>query len=416
MIDFTMRYDGSFNFPEDKRFGLFPSVSVGYTISEEPFMGGIDWLDNLKLRASYGKMGNDDVPNYQYLAQYDYYNAYAFGISPTIDKGFSLATTPNPDIAWEVSTQQNIGFDITVLEGLFNFTFDYFYEKRRQILLSRAAEVPDYTALELPDENFGKVDNSGVELQLTHENSSGDLNYNVTGNFHFNRNKIIDMAEPEGTPEWRQQEGHPIDSWVVYKSDGVYANEQEIENSVHLDGTIPGDINYQDVDGDGEITGNDQIRKYTSPIPEIQFGLDAGLTYKGWDFNIFFQGQTNATAQFFFGESNPVAVFYEKRWTQENRNSRFPRAFLRDDYHNQRAAEIWLQDATFLRLKNATIGYTLPSNMLSSVGVSSLRVYVRGRNIKTWDKMFGHYDPEKSGGISPLPQIMRLTLGANINF
>ena len=417
MIDFTMRYDGSFNFAEEERFGLFPAVSAGYAISEEPFMSGINWLDNLKLRASYGKMGNDAVPNYQYLAQYDYYNAFAFGIEPTMHKGFSLQTMPNPGITWEVSTQQNIGFDATIFDGLFNVTMDLFKEKRRQILLSRAAAVPNYTALELPDENFGKVDNQGFEFTLNHENTVGEFNYNIKGDFTYNHNEIVEMAEPEETPEWRQQEGHPMGSFVVYASDGIYNTQEEIDNSsAHLDDAIPGDINYTDVDGDGEITGNDQIRKYSSITPEIQFGLNGNIEYKRLALNIFFQGQTNATTEFYFGDNHCIQPVYDQRWTPENKDATWPRAFLRDDDHNRRPSEFWLRDATFVRLKNVTLSYTLPSKMTSSVGISSLRVYLRGRNLKTWDKMIGNYDPEKENGLSPYPQIMRFMLGANINF
>ena len=150
--------------------------------------------------------------------------------------------------------------------------------------------------------------------------------------------------------------------------------------------------------------------------PEIQFGLNGNIEYKRLALNIFFQGQTNATTEFYFGDNHCIQPVYDQRWTPENKDATWPRAFLRDDDHNRRPSEFWLRDATFVRLKNVTLSYTLPSKMTSSVGISSLRVYLRGRNLKTWDKMIGNYDPEKENGLSPYPQIMRFMLGANINF
>src|SRR5690606_8047844 len=173
-------------------------------------------------------------------------------------------------------------------------SIDFFRANRRQILITRSASVPDYTALELPLENLGKVDNSGIEVVLNHQGAVGDVNYTMGGNFTYNRNKVVFMDEPRNVNPYRAQEGHPMDSWVVYKTAGLYQSQEEIDNSPHLQGTKPGDIRYVDMNGDGEITGDDQVRMYTSPIPEIQFGFNVGANYRGFELAAFFNGQARA--------------------------------------------------------------------------------------------------------------------------
>ena len=423
LAEFTLRHDGSFNFAENNRFGTFPGISVGWRISEEPFMNSIgDWFSNLKLRASWSKMGNDQVPDYQYLDKYSLGGYYQLGLPTSARSGVYVSSIANPNITWENSYTQNAGFDAILWDGMLSVNFDYFFEKRRDILITRSESVPDYTALELPDENLGKVNNSGIEFSLGHNNKVGNVDYHINGNFTYNHNEIIFLDEPENVSEYRKQEGHPMDSWVVYKTDGIFNTQQEIDNTeATIPGTKPGDIKYVDINGDGEITGDDRYRKYTSRTPEIQYGLDLGMRYKGFEFNAFLQGQTKAEAPVAWGVWNDMfgnifEYYYTKRWTEDNKESNFPRAIQeKGDIYNQKESDFWLKDASFIRLKNLEIAYNLPSEWLSGINGKGLRLYVRGSNLLTFSPI-KRFDPEIANEAGRYyPQTTTITAGININ-
>lgn len=417
MLDFTLRYDGSFNFAKGKQFGLFPAVSGGWNISQEPFMDEASgWLDNLKLRASWGKMGNDRVPAYQFLTVYGYSDFYAFGQNPLAQKQLQVTQVANPNITWETSYETDIGLDFIAWKSLLSFTIDVFSEKRRDILIARNASVPDYTALTLPDENLGKVNNKGIEISINHQNIVGAVSYHIGGNLTYNKNKIVFMDEAKNIPDYQRKEGHPMDSWLVYKADGLFNSQEEVDRYPHMPGTQPGDIKYVDVDGDGEITGNDQIRKYTSPTPRTQFGFNAGVSYENVSLDIFFQGQTGAEQNIFYGEGHrAIQPFFTKRWTPDHPDAEFPRAFDRDDPINIQPSTMWLYNASFLRLKNVRLMYTLPKNLVPQI--SSLDVYINARNLITWDHMLGNWDPERIEGSGyQYPQIQTFTFGIDISY
>ncbi|MEX2592596.1 MAG: TonB-dependent receptor [Anditalea sp.] len=418
LVDFSLRRDGSFNFPQGKRFGTFPGVSAAWNISKEPFMSSTgNWLNNLKFRASWAKMGNDRISAFQFLTQYSLNQYYIFGESPRRENGFSITNTANPNITWEVSENRNFGLDADLWDGGLSINIDYFYEKRRQILIARSASVPDYTALELPLENLGKVDNEGVELVLNHQRRMGVLNYHIGGNLTYNHNEIVFMDEPQNVSPYRAQEGHPMDSWVVYKTDGLYTSQEEIDNSPHIQGTKPGDIKYVDVNGDGMITGDDQIRKYTSPIPKIQFGLNMGLNYKGFEFNAVFSGQAKAETMLLdVNAGNKPVYLFNKRWTESNQNAEYSRAYERTDIYNTKASDFWLYDASFIRLNNVELAYNLPAAWLSLINIQSLRFYVRGTNLFTSNLIEGEFDPEvntRNGAY--YPQQKTITTGINVS-
>lgn len=420
LVDASLRFDGSFNFAKDRRFGLFSGFSAGYIISEESIVKDIDWIDNLKLRLSYGKMGNDAVSSYQYVSRYRWSNAYDFGVVPMTDKGFFLSNVPNARITWEVSKQKNIGIDFSVLKGTFGLTIDYFYEKRRGILIPNTASVPVYTGLQLPAENRGSVDNKGIEFALQHQKKIRDLQYFISGNISYSRNKVIYLAEPSGVADYQKVEGFPIDSWLVYKTDGIYRSQDEIDASTHLIGTIPGDIRYVDMNGDGQIGGEDLYRRRTSAIPEVQFGFNTRLVFKNFDIDLFFQGQSRVETN--IAQSGRMEVYHKEmfdgRWTKDNPNSKWPRSFISDDTNIARGdSDFWLFDATMLRFKSMHIGYDLPSNITSKMGLSKMSVFLRGRNLLTFSDLPANIDPEKEGTNSYYhPQIRTYTLGAQIAF
>lgn len=417
MVDFTFRNDGSFNFAKGKRFGQFPAVSMGWNISEEPFLQPASgWLDALKLRASWGKMGNDRVPSYQYLTIYGFSDFYAFGRNPVAQKELQITQVANPGITWETSYQTDVGMDFSAWHSLLRFSVDVFTEKRRDILIARNASVPDYTALTLPDENLGKVNNKGIEFSVNHENTVGAVNYHVGGNLTYNKDKIVFMDEAKDIPDYQRKEGHPMDSWLVYQADGLFRSQAEIDHYPHMPGTQPGDIRYVDVDGDGEITGNDKVRKYSSATPRAQFGFNAGAGFKRFSLDIFFQGQAGAEQDVFYGEGiNAIRPFYTKRWTPDHPDAQFPRAFDRDDPINVQASTFWLYNASFVRLKNIRLMYTLPADLIPQV--SNFDVYINARNLITWDSMLGDWDPERvSGSGYQYPQIRTITFGIDISY
>jgi TonB-linked SusC/RagA family outer membrane protein len=428
LLEFTLRHDGSFNFPEDKRFGTFPGISVGWTISEEPFMSGLSgWLDNFKIRASYALMGNDRIESFQYLMKYAFgtgiENGYAiiFGKTPAFYQGMYIENTPNPNITWETAKMQNVGFDALLWKGKLSLNFDYFYEKRGKILITRSESVPAYTGLELSDENLGKVDNSGIELNINHLNQVGNFHYNIGGNFTYNHNKIVYMDEPQEVYEYQEKEGHPMNSFLVYVTDGIFNSEEEIANTeAKLDGTQPGDLKYVDINGDGAITDADKIRKYTSPIPEIQFGLNFGLQFKGIELNAWFMGQTNAENLVWFpSEGNRPEYLFTKRWTPENPDAEFPRATGSNDFYN-RESTFWLYDASYVGLKNLELAYNLTSINWFSNYFKSFRIYVRGSNLWNIDHLrkFGVHPetPENQQPTDYYPQLTTILTGLDIRF
>jgi TonB-linked SusC/RagA family outer membrane protein len=418
LLDFTLRRDGSFNFPQDKRFGMFPGVSAAWNISKESFMNPTNnWLDNLKLRASWAKMGNDRIAAFQYLTQYELNSYYIFGESPRRENGFTITNNANPNITWEVAENRNVGLDADLWKGKLSMNIDYFHAKRSQILITRTASVPEYTALALPLENLGEVDNEGIELGLNHQGHLGEVNYSLGGNLTYNHNEIVFMDEPQTVSPYRKQEGHPMNSWVVYTTDGLYHTEEEINNTPHLAGTKPGDIKYIDVNGDGQITGDDQVRKYTSPTPQVQFGFNVGLRYKAFEFNALFNGQAKAETmlRFLDGGNKPEYLFND-RWTETNTNAKYPRAYERTDIYNTKASDFWLYDASFLRLNNAELAYNLPAKWLSKIKSKGIRLYVRGTNLITLNKIAGQFDPEiNTSNAGYYPQQTTLITGLNLS-
>ena len=413
MFDFAIRRDGSSNFPRGKRFGTFPSVGAAWVISEEPFMHRFrSWMTNLKLRASWGKMGNDRVPSYQYLNRYSLDSYIVLGDPPVRINTLMNTGVANPNITWEESNMTNIGFDVNIKDRLLSISLDYFYEKRKNILITRSESVPQYTALSLPDENLGRVNNTGIELNLKHENNWGEVKYFVGGTFTYNHNEIEYMDEAENIPEWQKKEGHPMDSWLVYKTDGIYNTQEELESSVHPADAKVGDVKIVDLNGDGVITGDDMYRKYTSPVPEIQFGVNLGFKYKRLGCSIFIQGQGKAETMIHFTDlGNRPEYLFTERWTEDNPDSKYPAPYVRDRGINAWDTDFWLYDASYVRLKNIEITYDVP---LKFPGLSNIKFFIRGTNLLTISKI-KHFDPEINEAEGRYyPQLKKITTGFDI--
>jgi TonB-linked SusC/RagA family outer membrane protein len=440
LLNFTLRRDGSSFFAEGHRFGTFPSVSAGWILTEEPFMSSTsNWLDNLKLRVAWSKTGNDRVKAYQYLAKYALNTYTIFGVSnATRFNGFQQTNVPNPNITWETSKEWDIGLNAALLDNALALKFTYFLEKRRGILIQRNQSVPLFTGLNLPDENLGKVNNHGFELKANYQNTVGNIQYRIGGNVQFSKNKIVYMDEAPNIPDYQKKTGHPIDSYVVYKTDGIFHNQEEVDNTkVKLDGTLPGDIKYIDINGDGEINGNDQYRAYKSELPPMQYGITLGMNYKGLGFQAFFQGQAGGAVP--FSANNRVTMpdyLFAKRWTPNHKDASFPRAYGTNDIYNgntSKPSDFWLYPTNFIALKDLRISYTLPVRLVKKL--EKLQIYVEGTNLwnynlitkrtgyKIWPDLGAQSGSQASGrgysGQNPgayYSQLRTFSVGLNVTF
>lgn len=417
MAEFTLRHDGSQNFASGKRWGTFPGISVGWRVSEELFFQQyVPFVNELKIRASWGKLGNDRVNPFQYLSTYEMKDGIVLGTDASRYKGLTLSRISNPNITWEKVDTKNIGFESQFLDGLISFDFEYFYSFRKDILTKKNASIPDYTGLVLPDQNIGEVSNRGIEMSLMHHKRLNAVDYYIGGNFTYAHNKIHFFDEAANVPEWQKRTGYSIDSWLVYKTDGLYQTQEEVDNTPHLAGAQPGDIKYVDVDGDGEITDNDMIRVHRSAIPEIVYGISMGAKWRGIELNILWSGQGRATQMIKPFGYNVDVDYYNNRWTPENTNSKYPRAFNTLDQINSKDSDFWLKNASFIRLKNVELAYNLPSSWLERAKIQHVRVYVSGYNLFSIDKI-KILDPEgtNSSGMY-YPQQRVYNVGLNISF
>ncbi|WP_160715447.1 TonB-dependent receptor [Chitinophaga solisilvae] len=401
LAELILRHDGSFNFPKNKRWGTFPGITVGWRISEEPFFrDAVPAANQLKLKASWGKMGNDKINPYQYILQYNRDNGVYFGNDPQRVPGLSAGVSPNANITWEVAETKNIGIESAWWNGLLTLNAEYFTSRRSNILVARNASVPATTGLNgsLPPENIGIVDNHGFEIEATHRYQvNRHLNYNLGVNYTFAKNKVVFNDEAANIPEWQRVQGHPMGSWLVYKTAGIYHNQQEIDNSIHPAGTQPGDIRYIDVNGDKKITSDDQVRIYESTTPTSIFGITMGVNYKGWGLNVLWQGQLGAKMVILpsqhGGSITPPLWMYEDRWTPSNPNASMPAAFDRDSYVNNRQSDFWIRNAAFLRLKTVELSYTFTPAFLQQLKLQHLKVYANGFNLLVFSPV-KKYDPE----------------------
>ena len=402
LAEFILRHDGSFNFPMGRQWGTFPGISAGWRISKEPFFkNNVSFVNELKLKASWGKLGNDKISAYQYLLQFNPDAGYYFGSGTDRVPGLSLGVVPNPNVTWEVADTKNIGIESSFWNGLFNFNADYFISKRINILLPRNASIPTSTGLNssnLPDENIGKVNNSGYELEISHQQViNKNFSYSIGFNFTHVKNKVVYMDEAANIADWQKIQGHPMDSWLVYKSDGIYHTQAEVDGSVHLPGALPGDIRYIDVNGDGNITSNDRVRIYQSPTPMNIYGITMGIKYKGIGLNILLQGQGKAAEVILpqqLGDNTTIPVWmFRDRWTTDNPNGTMPASFDRTDPRNNLLSDFWIRNAAFVRLKTVELSYTFPNKMVSHLKMQDLGFFISGFNLLTISKI-KDYDPE----------------------
>ncbi|MEO5650798.1 MAG: TonB-dependent receptor, partial [Ginsengibacter sp.] len=296
LFQFSLRRDGSLRFSKESgRWGNFPSVLAGWNISKEKFwQNHVKFANFFKLKASWGQLGNDLVAPFQYLSSYSLSTGYVLGSGRVYSAGLSQLGASNPNITWEVANVYNAGFESLLFDNKVTLNADFFYQRRNNILVKRNASVPDFTGIQLPDENYGVVDNLGFEVVLGYADRSRNFSYSVNGNLAFARNKVINFDEPAKQVPWQVLTGHPQGSQLLYKAIGIFKDDEEISKTPHVDGAIPGDIIIQDYNHDGIINDDDRVIFPKTVNPEITFGFNFNLRYKNWSLNGLIQGSGNA--------------------------------------------------------------------------------------------------------------------------
>ncbi|MDD4362863.1 MAG: SusC/RagA family TonB-linked outer membrane protein, partial [Atribacterota bacterium] len=425
LFDFNFRYDGSYRFPKEHRWGFFPGGSAAWRMSEENFIkNNYSFIDNLKLRASYGQLGNDAVSAFQFLSLYSLgQTGYNLGSPVKTYQGLVAGVTPNSQITWEVAKISNIGFDAIMWNGLFGMTLDLFKQKRSNILASRDLAIPKFIGLDLPNENIGVVENKGAELVLSTSKASTNFSYQISGNIAYQKSKIIDIDEASNIPDYQKVEGHPIGAEAYYVAMGIFRTQEQIDNSPHVPGTVLGDLIYEDYNNDGTISSGDMRVLDKTPYPEITFGTNLTMTYRQFSIWANFAGQTRAWAYFHKHSKgaghNLLKELAENRYTPGSMDSKYPNIpdseVLGMDISGYKST-FWLQDVSFVRLKTLQLSYIIPHNILSNLNISSAKVFINGSNLFTLDKL-KWFDPEGTQSQGKFyPQTKVYNLGINLTF
>lgn len=459
LFEFAIRADASAEYPPKGRWGYFPSISAGWRISEEPFIKDkTKAIDNLKLRASYGILGNDAVSSFDYLTGYEITgDYYVFGTSsaPVI----SSAGLPNPDITWETMKISNIGLDGTFWGGKLGFAIDAFYRLRENILTNPITQVPNTFGASLPKTNLNKRDNRGFEITLTHKGKLRDITYNISPMFSWTRGKYVKLNEDvlpvtedmdDATKEfnmlWNNRyvnEGQWDDRQWGYVSNGFFMNQNEIdEYPINQDQaenqTIKvGDIKYIDLNGDNFIDWRDQKVIGKSGLPKIMYSMDMGARYKGWGLRMLWQGASAYTVTFgqaaaagFSNETVPLELHYQNRAIVgiDNEGKEFitnpdnfklpPATQSGNTANNSKNSDFWTFDARFLRLKSLNISYSLPQKLLSRTLINQCELYMSGSNLLTFSNLGvwkNSFDPEIVNQLNrSYPPVKTLTFGLKL--
>lgn len=437
LAEVNFGYNGSENFMKGRRFGFFPAFSVGWRVSNESFMEKYsNWLNNLKIRASYGQVGNDIysvngvVQRFLYEEAWNQIaNDYTFGTSG--QTGIYEAQYPNYRVTWERAHKYNLGIEFGLFNGLLNGNVDVFYEKRNDILTTYQTR-PEWVGVNMAAGNLGKTTNKGYEIELKHHNTIGkDFDYTVGFTFSHAKNEITSKDEPALMTEYRKEEGHPIGQYYGLVCDG-FVTQADIDGGQLPTSTFGdvkvGDLKYRDMNNDGFIDERDETFIGYSDVPENMFALTLGANYKGWGFSIMFQGVNkvsryyDAEAMYAFVNGGKVKEHHLQRWAPAQSeeynlaNAKYPLLHY-DSYgdHNQRQNSFFLKNGAFVRLKNIELSYTLPKEWIKVVGMSNCRLYVNANNLVTWDHLDGLTDPE-SNGSNRYPIMKTVNFGVNINF
>lgn len=401
----TLRRDGSSRFTADNKWGTFYSVSGGWIMKQENFLSDVRWLENLKIRAGYGAIGNQEIGLYAYSDRISPYYNYPFGgIS---NSGYAQTALGNENLKWETSYQYNGGVDAEFWKGAFAVSVDYFYKVTEDMLVKEPLP-PSVGYAEAAWINSGSVLNTGVELEALYRHDKTDWGYSIGGNVTFLRNEVLKLEAPltggrveTGIYATKTEVGEPIGSFYMLEMEGIFQNQTDILLSAFQGNNIrPGDVKYKDQNGDGRIDNEDRVH-LGSAIPKLMGGLNFNANYKNFDLSVFFQGaygnkiyvQVNQDIEGFYRGFTVTQRYFDERWTGEGTSDTQPRPSWTAKSNNARPSSRFLEDGSYLRLKNLQIGYTIPARVLDMVKISQARIYLSGTNLLTLTKYPG-LDPE----------------------
>ena len=434
MLQATIRRDGSSRFGTNNKYGTFPSFSVGWNVMNEAFMKDTsDWLTNLKLRASWGKNGNDNIGDFAYttLTATGGTSNHYFGQNSTMVYGSKANRLANEDLKWEESEQTNIGLDLGLWNNKLTFSVDYYIKKTNGMIIEMP--IPSYVGESRPLANVGDMENSGWEFELGYKWNISDATFAIKGNAAYLKNELKNLGNDTGFLNYgisqfsdggtRAENGQPFPFFYGYKTNGILQNQAEADayNAQYGTTSKPGDFRFVDTNGDNKITSDDRTN-IGNGVPDWTFGLTFDAAWKGFDLSVFFQGVSGADVfdatyrQDIASGNYPTWVL--QRWTGEGTSNTVPTL---GDSKNWVCSDMYIQDGSYLRLKNITLGYTVPRQLTSKIGVSRFRVYARAENLFTWTKYWG-FDPEIGSGSTSLgvdygvyPQARTYTLGFNVS-
>ena len=420
ILSLSMRSDASSRFAKGSRWSTFPSVAAAWRISQESFMKGIrSWLDDLKIRASWGQTGSATG-----LGLYPSYTLISTGgliLNNTYQQIASLKTIGNQELTWEHSDMLNLGLDVKVLNSRLNFTGEYYIKNTKDILLEMP--VPLEYGFGKPNMNVGEVRNKGWELSLSWNDRINDFGYSISGNLSDNRNEVVDLGD---TGPWKgsntyTEVGLPFNSIYGYESMGLFQSDEEVANAPFQNSnTAAGDIRYKNQNGDDKIDANDRV-VIGDPNPHFLYGVNLGFDYKNFDLNMFFQGIGQKDRVIM---DNFVRPFYDSSifehhldyWTPENTGAKYPRILNKDDgTHNYQQSDYWMINAGYFRMKNLQIGYTIPREILRPAGFDRVRVYFSANNLFTVSDFVPGMDPESEKSVS-YPFARTYSFGLNVQF
>lgn len=438
MVEASGRYDGSYYFAPDKRFGFFPAVSAGWRLSEEAFLKDVKVLNNLKLRASYGEVGGLAGSPFQYMGTYNVIGGnYVVAGNPVM--GISERIEPNPNITWERARKTDVGLELGLWNGLLSAEIDYFYEKRSNMLVYPNVTVPVEYGIGLSQVNAGIMDNRGIEFMLNSRYAvTKDLTVSLTGNFTYAKNKLLQVFETPVTynnPN-RRQTGRPLGTQFGYKALGLFQPEDFDHDGNLIQGIAtqpwgklyPGDIRYQDMNEDGKINEND-LTAIGDPVaaPSIVYGISPSVSYKGFTVDFLFQGAAKVNYYYHpssimpFWNGMQAYTFNFDYWRPDNPNAAYPRLSSNPMSNNLQTSSYWIGNAAYLRLKTINVSYAFPHSLLDRVHIQAARVFLSGQNLLTWTNLL--YDPELGNNTSysptsawTYPQQKVVSVGINVTF
>ncbi len=436
LFEGNFRYDGSSRFAPDNRWGIFPSFSGAWRLSEEEFFKGfnLSFINNVKLRGSWGQLGNQQIGLYQYMDLYSPGQDYTIGGS--LSAGLAPTTLSNPDITWETTTTEDIGADLSFFNDRLNITADWF-NRRTEDILVRIPLSSLYGGLTAPYQNVGIVENKGWEIELAHRNKIGDFTYSVSGNFTtIDNNVVYFQGDPKVTQSLGNNtiimQGQPYGAIYGYRALGTFKNTDEIAawaKQKTSGSNKPGDLKYEDVSGpdgvpDEVINASDRVI-IGNTTPKYYYGLNAEIDYKGFNLYVMFQGMAGAD-RYYHNLWNTTAIRYGRQinsyfldaWSTENPDSNIPRLTLDTNGDNTQVSSFWVQDVSYLRLKDIQLSYTLPAKWLKKTFISKMQVYANGQNLLTWTNFRG-LDPETSDYLQynvEHPNVRIISFGVNASF